>query len=43
MAEVLQLLTESWGFVAQGSLPPQDVIKMLISKVKGTARAAVGG
>lgn len=35
MAEqLLQLLSESWGFVAQGRLPLPDVTKMLISKAR---------
>lgn len=33
MAEVAELLLQSWGFVSAGSLPPTNLLKALISKV----------
>jgi hypothetical protein len=33
MAEVLQLLQESWTHVAAGAVPPTPLVKALISKV----------
>jgi hypothetical protein len=33
MAEVAELLHESWGHVSTGALPPPNLIKALISKV----------